>query len=1253
MAVETYRRIRINGGRLRQLQLGVLLRKGSWGLGDQALISASNFITTVVLARSLSFSDFGAFALLYGAIFLTISLQTTLITRPHNVLGATRQGAEYRRYTTVTAVSQLCFTGFFALVTLIAAVAARGAAGSFAPLLFALAPAVAAWQLQEFTRRVLYTEGRFKDAFINDLISCGGQAVAIVVLGHFNELTAVRAFAIIALTSALAATWGCWQIREALDRHGVWRAVRAHGFGENWHFGKWLFGAALATWISSQLYPILIGGLISVAEAGAFSAVLTLMGPARILLIAMDTALAPVAARAYAEKGQPALHSFVVRILMITAPAVAVYCIGVSLFAKTILGAAYGEHYRAYGWLLALFAIGYALDYLRHPVSIALEARRASAPIFRAYLAAGVVVLTAGVAAVHFLGLLGAALGTITSSLILGVMIWHYYRHPLAIAAPRAQVGPLSWLPEIPLSPVFDSERARSIPRSVIDRRPARDTADRADAKTREIAERLVRHESAPAVAMTTRTRYAARARGVARSAVIPLWEKGFAVAGIFLCLDAGVRTIRILSGTESPIQSVTAEVDYSQGSALTQILLFSVYLVSIMLLLIQPTRQVLRGFKPKLLWLLPTLAMFSVLWSGAPSISFRRAVALLGSSIFGLYLATRYSRTDLLRLFLTVSVIATVLTVLTAIALPAYAIDAGAWLGVFGQKNHLGRFMALSAVLWLLYGLSHKRHRLLAALTLVSVVLVLLSHSATSVVLLFTLVAVLLLVRLMRLPSGLAVPILALLAVGGGYLALRVASDPSQVTSLLGRDSSLTGRTQLWGLVWQMIRTHSGFGFGYGGFWLGFDGPSAPVWVATGWNPPSAHDGFLDLMLDLGFVGMAIFIPAMLIALRYAFALARRGRTLDSAFPLIFLVFYLMSNITESYLVAYNTESWVLFVAITIQLYIWWQEEGSPRARAHARTHARMPARTMPHDDLVPRPALAAMQKERSIYQEGRFMPAQVTVSAIMTTDNAMPYVKDAIDSVLAQTFTDWDLVIVDTGSTDGTRALLAEYTDPRIRIIEAGETRSRAAARNIALNFACGKYIAITESNARSLPERFAKEVAQLESHPEIHVVSSQVMQFAQNGPPRSRSAYPEETEAIQRRFAKGKMAIPFPAAMIRSWCFDRFDNFSEDLERAEELEWFLRIRQNCNFRVLPDALCLYRHQTGGGTFRQWIGDLRYEQYAAYRAKQFGANADRRVLSFDQFSRRWQARLGYYTWDAVRFAFRSKSDRQGPKRK
>jgi len=402
--------------------------------------------------------------------------------------------------------------------------------------------------------------------------------------------------------------------------------------------------------------------------------------------------------------------------------------------------------------------------------------------------------------------------------------------------------------------------------------------------------------------------------------------------------------------------------------------------------------------------------------------------------------------------------------------------------------------------------------------------------------------------------------------------------------------------------------------------------------------------------------VGLIVFVPVLWGGLRHAFALARRGGTLDTAFPLIFLVFFLISNITESWLVTHNALSWVLFVALAIQLQMWGQEERRPRARVAASTLGGVTNR----DIAAHRPVLAVAQKERSMYQEGFPMStststsAQVTVSAIMPTYNSMAHLKESIDSVLAQTFTDWELIIVDDGSTDRTPALLARYTDPRIRVFELGENRGPARARNIALGFACGKYIAPCDSDDIFLPERFAKEVAYLESHPEIHVVTSQVLSFRQNETPQPRLLYPEDPAAIDRRFAKGKMAAPFGAAMIRSWCFDRFGPFCEDFRHGEDFEWFLRIRRNCNFRVLPEFLYLYRAEAEKPTIGKWLANARYDRYAVYRAAMFGTSGSSTILPFDRFARRGRTWLALYTWDVLRFFnFRLRSDVAGQKLK
>lgn len=438
----------------------------------------------------------------------------------------------------------------------------------------------------------------------------------------------------------------------------------------------------------------------------------------------------------------------------------------------------------------------------------------------------------------------------------------------------------------------------------------------------------------------------------------IPLWERAFAAVGLFLCLDAGIRTVRLVSGTLPPIQSldVSPIANYVEGNALTQSLLFAVYLVSVVLLLIRPARPLRLAAKARLLPVLLLLATVSVLWSDTPDISLRRLVALLGSATFGLYLATRYPRVALLRVLLGVSVVAITLSIAVCVALPAYGIDElGVWQGLFDHKNHLGQFMALAAAAWLLHAVCFRRSRPFALpLALVSGALVVLSRSATGIVLLAVLLASLAVIWLWRLaPRTAAAPLVVVFLGIGAYVAVQVVGSSDGFLALLGKNETLTGRTQLWELVWQAIGARPWLGYGYGGFWLGFDGPSAPIWFAVGWSPPTAHNGFFDLLLDLGAVGLGVFALTFLVNLRRAVLLMRREPGFDAALPLLFLVFLTVSNLTESFLLAHNTLSWVWYAAITIQLHLWWT------AHRHALARVTTPVR---------RHALPAQERQRGI---------------------------------------------------------------------------------------------------------------------------------------------------------------------------------------------------------------------------------------------------------------------------------------------
>ena len=113
--------------------------------------------------------------------------------------------------------------------------------------------------------------------------------------------------------------------------------------------------------------------------------------------------------------------------------------------------------------------------------------------------------------------------------------------------------------------------------------------------------------------------------------------------------------------------------------------------------------------------------------------------------------------------------------------------------------------------------------------------------------------------------------------------------------------------------------------------------------------------------------------------------------------------------------------------------------------------------------------------------------------VSVIMTIYNAGPYLKEAIDSIVAQTFDDWELIAIENGSLDESPAILTGYKDGRIRVFALPKNIGRTPALRYALQQAQGEYIAVLDADDVSHPERLKKQAAYLDQHLEVGLVGS----------------------------------------------------------------------------------------------------------------------------------------------------------------
>lgn len=126
----------------------------------------------------------------------------------------------------------------------------------------------------------------------------------------------------------------------------------------------------------------------------------------------------------------------------------------------------------------------------------------------------------------------------------------------------------------------------------------------------------------------------------------------------------------------------------------------------------------------------------------------------------------------------------------------------------------------------------------------------------------------------------------------------------------------------------------------------------------------------------------------------------------------------------------------------------------------------------------------------------------ARPCVTVLMSVYNGEKYLSEAIDSILAQTYPDFEFLIIDDASSDGSLEIIKSYADPRIRLIANAERMGLAANLNRGIQLACGEYIARMDADDISMPQRLAKQVAFMKANPDVAASGTYAMDMSETG-------------------------------------------------------------------------------------------------------------------------------------------------------
>ncbi len=212
--------------------------------------------------------------------------------------------------------------------------------------------------------------------------------------------------------------------------------------------------------------------------------------------------------------------------------------------------------------------------------------------------------------------------------------------------------------------------------------------------------------------------------------------------------------------------------------------------------------------------------------------------------------------------------------------------------------------------------------------------------------------------------------------------------------------------------------------------------------------------------------------------------------------------------------------------------------------------------------------------------------------VSVILPVYNGIKYFKESMESLGQQTFRDFEVVIIDDASYDGTEKMIDVYDEmlPNVRVIRHPDNLGLAESLNDGLVAAGGEYMAIQHADDISLPERLEKEVIYLDAHPNVHLVGTWMRYIDASGRLKKKDGWwlrqvknvPDDPEVIRTKLLEMNCLI-HTSVMFRKGTTSSAGFYDQEMVPAEDYDLWLRVSEKHDIGIIREVLCYYRHHHG----------------------------------------------------------------------
>jgi len=391
------------------------------------------------------------------------------------------------------------------------------------------------------------------------------------------------------------------------------------------------------------------------------------------------------------------------------------------------------------------------------------------------------------------------------------------------------------------------------------------------------------------------------------------------------------VIVLLILSG--SILNIITSGGNQVESSELNpiKIILFISYFISFFLIIYRKNtlKSSIKSLFYNKAWTLFIIFVgLSILWSINILQSTISYGAFIGPIIFGIYFATRFNQREQLNLLTYALAIALIISFIMGLYFPSQSITPeGSWQGAYPHENTFGIITSLGLIIFIL-NLQRKRKIFsffLLIMILLSLIAIFLSTSKTALLVIsITLLSALVLYTIWRLPKKIKLAFIMLVFLIALLGSALITINYEKSLETLGKEKTFTGRTEIWATSIENIKQKPLLGYGYGVFWEEFENNRQKFkekkFLLT--IPVHAHNGFLEILLNTGTIGLIIFLIAYLLLIKKCLNYGKMKKHLIYLWPIVFIIFLTTLNMPESTLIKKNSIFLAIFASMIINSY-------------------------------------------------------------------------------------------------------------------------------------------------------------------------------------------------------------------------------------------------------------------------------------------------------------------------------------------